>query len=111
MIIEKVSLKPKVYIETSIPSYLTAWRSPDLVMAAKPLKNGGITEDSLNYFYQFWLFKKQVLVIQMPQKDGCNSWMLFQKLVSLKKLKSLLIFCCKKFHFQKKQRLMLNILL
>ena len=24
-----------VYIETMIPSYLTAWRSPDLVMAAK----------------------------------------------------------------------------
>jgi len=28
------NIKPKVYIETSIPSYLTAWRSPDLVMAA-----------------------------------------------------------------------------
>jgi hypothetical protein len=27
-------IKPKVYIETTIPSYLTAWRSPDLVMAA-----------------------------------------------------------------------------
>lgn len=27
--------KPSVYIETTIPSYLTAWRSPDLVMAAK----------------------------------------------------------------------------
>jgi len=26
-------LKPKVYIETSIPSYLTAWRSRDLVVA------------------------------------------------------------------------------
>jgi predicted nucleic acid-binding protein len=30
----KDDLKPKVYIETSIVSYLTAWRSPDLVMAA-----------------------------------------------------------------------------
>ena len=27
-------MKPKVYIETSIPSYLTAWRNPDLIMAA-----------------------------------------------------------------------------
>ncbi len=27
-------MKPKVYIETSIPSYLTAWRSRDLIMAA-----------------------------------------------------------------------------
>jgi len=26
-------VKPKVYIETSIPSYLTAWRSRDLVIA------------------------------------------------------------------------------
>jgi hypothetical protein len=26
-------LKPKVYVETSIPSYLTAWRSRDLVVA------------------------------------------------------------------------------
>jgi len=26
-------LKPKVYIETSVPSYLTAWRSRDLVVA------------------------------------------------------------------------------
>ena len=26
-------MKPKVYIETSIPSYLTAWRSRDIVIA------------------------------------------------------------------------------
>jgi predicted nucleic acid-binding protein len=27
-------MKPSVYIETTIPSYLTAWRSPELVMVA-----------------------------------------------------------------------------
>ena len=27
-------MKPSVYIETTIPSYLTAWRNPKLVMAA-----------------------------------------------------------------------------
>jgi hypothetical protein len=26
---------PSVYLETTIPSYLTAWRSPELVMAAR----------------------------------------------------------------------------
>ena len=33
-ILTDMIMKPKVYIETTIPSYLTAWRSPDLVMAA-----------------------------------------------------------------------------
>jgi hypothetical protein len=28
-------MNPSVYLETTIPSYLTAWRSPDLVMAAR----------------------------------------------------------------------------
>ena len=28
-------MKRSVYLETTIPSYLTAWRSPELVMAAR----------------------------------------------------------------------------
>ena len=28
-------MKPKVYLETTIPSYLTAWRSRDLICAAR----------------------------------------------------------------------------
>jgi predicted nucleic acid-binding protein len=52
-------MKPKVYIETSIPSYLTAWRSPDLVMAA----NQEITKDWWENRKQFDLYVS-VLVIQ-----------------------------------------------
>jgi hypothetical protein len=33
MVMLEGKLKPKVYIETSIPSYLTAWRSRDIVIA------------------------------------------------------------------------------
>jgi len=32
---EPTEMKPAVYLETTIVSYLTAWRSPELVMAAR----------------------------------------------------------------------------
>lgn len=45
-------MKPKVYIETSIPSYLTAWRSRDLIVAA----NQKITKEWWDSREQFDLY-------------------------------------------------------
>jgi len=45
-------MKPKVYLETSIPSYLTAWRSRDLIMAA----NQEITKEWWENRNQFELY-------------------------------------------------------
>jgi predicted nucleic acid-binding protein len=45
-------LKPKVYIETSIPSYLTAWRSRDIVVAG----NQETTKDWWERRHHFDLF-------------------------------------------------------
>jgi hypothetical protein len=55
----EVSLRPKVYIETSVVSYLTAWRNPDLIMAA----NQEITREWWKKRKQYDLFLS-ALVIQ-----------------------------------------------
>lgn len=52
-------MKPKVYIETSIPSYLSAWRSRDLIVAA----NQEITKEWWDSREQFDLYIS-ALVIQ-----------------------------------------------
>ncbi len=52
-------MKPKVYIETSIPSYLTAWHSRDLIVAA----NQEITRQWWESREQFSLYIS-ALVIQ-----------------------------------------------
>ena len=52
-------MKPKVYIETSIPSYLSAWRSRDLIVAA----NQKITKEWWDSREQFDLYIS-ALVIQ-----------------------------------------------
>ena len=57
-------MKPKVYIETSIPSYLTAWHSRDLIVAA----NQEITKQWWDSREQFDLYIS-ALVIQ-----GCFAY-------------------------------------
>ena len=52
-------MKPKVYIETCIPSYLSAWRSRDLIVAA----NQEITKEWWDSREQFDLYIS-ALVIQ-----------------------------------------------
>jgi len=51
-------MKPKVYIETSIPSYLTAWHSRDLIAAA----NQEITKEWWDSREQFDLYISALVV-------------------------------------------------
>ena len=46
-------MNPKVYIETTIISYLTAWRSPKLVMAANQETTRNWWDDERQYFDLF----------------------------------------------------------
>ena len=61
-------MKPKVYIEASIPSYLTAKRSRDLIMAA----NQEITEEWWANRQQFELYIF-ALVVQEAGSGDKNS--------------------------------------
>ncbi len=58
-------MKPKVYIETSVPSYLTAWRSPDLVMAA----NQETTKEWWDHKEQFDLFVSALVIQEVSAGD------------------------------------------
>lgn len=58
---------PSVYLETTIPSYLTAWRSPELVMAARQ----EITRDWWdNRRTQFDLFISQLVIDEASAGDS-----------------------------------------
>lgn len=61
-------MKPKVYLETSVPSYLTAKRSRDLIMAA----NQEITEEWWDNREQFDLYLS-ALVIQEASSGDANA--------------------------------------
>jgi hypothetical protein len=57
---------PSVYLETTIPSYLTAWRSPELVMAARQQ----ITRDWWdNRRHDFELFVSQLVIDEASAGD------------------------------------------
>lgn len=59
-------MKPSVYIETTIPSYLTAWQSPQIVMAARQQ----ITHDWWNnHRDNFDLFVSQVVLDESAGGD------------------------------------------
>lgn len=51
-------MKPKVYIETSVVSYLAAWRNPDLIMAA----NQEITKEWWESRNQFNLYLSELVI-------------------------------------------------
>jgi len=59
-------MKPSVYLETTIPSYLTAWQSPQIVMAARQQ----ITREWWdNHRTNFDLFVSQVVLDESAGGD------------------------------------------
>jgi hypothetical protein len=59
-------MKPSVYIETTIPSYLTAWRSPELVMAANQEATRKWWDESRS---SFELFISQLVIGEISNGD------------------------------------------
>ncbi len=60
-------MKPSVYIETTIPSYLTAWRSPELVMAANQEATRKWWDESRRGFE---LFISELVITEMSSGDA-----------------------------------------
>ncbi len=58
-------MKPKVYIETSIPSYLSAWRSRDLILAA----NQEITKEWWDNREQYDLYISALVIQEAEAGD------------------------------------------
>jgi hypothetical protein len=58
-------LKPKVYIETSVISYLTSWRNPDLIMAA----NQEITKEWWDNRDEYDLFLSEFVIQESSAGD------------------------------------------
>ena len=59
-------MKPTVYIETTIPSYLTAWTSRDLVRAA----HQQITREWWNHRAEFDLYSSRLVVQECQGGDA-----------------------------------------
>jgi predicted nucleic acid-binding protein len=59
-------MKSSVYIETTIPSYLTAWRSPELVMAANQEATRKWWDESRA---KFGLFISQLVIGEISNGD------------------------------------------
>lgn len=59
-------MKSTVYIETTIPSYLTAWRSPELVMAANQEATRKWWDESRS---SFELFISQLVIGEISNGD------------------------------------------
>lgn len=54
-------MKPKVYVETSVPSYLTAWRSRDIVIAG----NQETTKEWWDRRDDFELFISEFVLVEV----------------------------------------------
>ncbi|WP_295399373.1 type II toxin-antitoxin system VapC family toxin [uncultured Thiocystis sp.] len=76
-------MKFTVYIETTIPSYLTAWRSPELVMAANQEATRSWWETSRP---NFELFISQLVVDEASSGDAEAATRRLEKLEGLPEL-------------------------
>jgi predicted nucleic acid-binding protein len=76
------NLKPKVYLETTIPSYLTAWRSPDLVMAA----NQETTKEWWDNCEQFDLYISALVIQEVSAGDPSAAKRRLEKLEGISEL-------------------------
>ena len=62
-------MKPTVYIETTIPSYLTAWRSRDLIRAA----HQEITREWWERRDQYELYSSRLVIAECQSGDEAAS--------------------------------------
>ncbi len=68
--VAEVDMKPKVYIETTIISYLTSWRSPQLIMAANQECTRSWWDDQR---HNFELFVSEVVIDEASAGDPAAS--------------------------------------
>ncbi|MCW5200083.1 type II toxin-antitoxin system VapC family toxin [Desulfobulbus sp. F1] len=60
-------MKPRVYLETTVISYLTAWRSPQLIMAAQQEATRSWWDEERHHFD---LFVSEIVVQEALAGDG-----------------------------------------
>jgi hypothetical protein len=75
-------MKPKVYIETSIPSYLSAWRSRDLIVAA----NQEITKEWWDSRDQFDLYISALVIQEAGTGDPVAAQKRLEQLADIPEL-------------------------
>jgi hypothetical protein len=64
-------MKPRVYVETTVPSYLTAWPSRDLIRAAQQQ----ITREWWDRRASFELFISRLVLFECQAGDANADWL------------------------------------
>ena len=80
---------PKVYVETSVISYLTAKPSRDLIVAAhqQVTMSGGRTKNGLSYSYLMQFSKKLNVATRLLRSAAKSPWKVFPSCLRLPWLK------------------------
>lgn len=64
-------MKPTVYIETTIPSYLTAWRSSELQMAANQQATRAWWDNERQHFVLLYAIGTNGFGVENVQRSYC----------------------------------------